>query len=139
MEGKVLLIDFSFRNGQRRLLGKIIRTGLVAEEFQVAMFDWEDFNLYLWDDKSFESTIDRAIESSRDMDVVYVHFGIQNFPRGRFNEIVERFKKTGIKVVVESESTIGLENADYVFPLSVDKCKLVEELKRLCQEKNRGG
>ena len=138
MKGKVLLIDFKYNNW-KGITNELSRW-LNHHNFETELFYWEE-NLALFEsnfhetkNKQFELNVEKAIEVAKGADVVFVHFGI--IPRVKASEVLGRFKAVGIKVIVNSASSISFEAADYVYDNSDDILKLLENIQKLCQ-KNR--
>ena len=132
MEGKVLLIDFQIT--PNRLFIEMLHTWLSGNNFQVIEFCPDNLDFYKREDIRTKISIDKSVELAKQVDVVFVHFG--SMQRVDAAEVLNRFKSTGAKVIVESVSSILFEAADYVFFMDVKEMQ--ENIKIFCREKNRG-
>jgi len=129
---KVLLIDY--KNDGLRGFTEELAALLDVYGFQVKKVYWAETESDSFLASEFELNVDRAIETAKTVNVVFIHFG--SMPRGEASKILGRIKETGVKVIVSSVSPVLFEVADYVFPVSGPVLELIDIIKYLAETKD---
>jgi hypothetical protein len=129
LEGKVLLIDFDAKR-KDEIKAVLLVIGNYLDYFCKAKIELVAFikEIDLHTEDLLEKAFDQVVESSRDTDMVIIHFGT-SVKRSDGKKIINRLKTLGVKVLVESVSNVLFEKADLVFD-SMDP-KLLQKVGRL--------
>lgn len=105
---------------------------LISKGFKVDKFEWKK----TWDnfyEEIINQEADALLEKAKEFNVVVLHLG--DIPRGRAATIIDELKAIGVKIIVDSQSSLLFEKADAVLPLeSMDE--LVQIINALVAKKD---